>query len=834
MDVASRRPALVLALTVLLTAGAVVGVTRVEPQVDFVDAVPDHPGLGPYREMLERLDGVRFVAVYMAHDPSHASGDLRQDEGFDALVREQEDLTRFLEGRFPGAFSHSLSVYEGMKAGNHMLQKTATLGDPPEGSYSLPDDPLTWQAVRDRGLEEGDFDDVLAADGSSALALFFFTTKDNLEARELSGDVAAALDDWQPPEGATTDHQASGLLYSSHYTDERNAQDIPYWATVALAAVGIALLWVVRRPTNVLLALAGVAVATVWTFGALGWMGLRLSFLSLFLAPVVSGIGVDFAVHLLHRVEEERDAGTRHPVRRALCTTGPAVALAGVTTATGLATMLLVPAPLFSEIGGVAALGILFGLLAALTVVPALRTVLPGRRRPRRDRVGPTVARWARTVRRRPALPLAAVLLASLAATAVVATQTEVESGSAENEFPQDDPVIRLQHRIEEEYGAFQRAYLIVQGDMRDPEALQALWRASQDAAGLPLHRGASSVADLLLADEATDDGAADMALASVLEPAGQRPSETDRLPQTRAEAQDRLDALYEDPLWRTLAPFTITRDYDLAVVAITLEPWEDQAALRALRDALEALAAGIDADLAFHDVSAAGAPVNRAAVIEQTPWDVAIATLGAALAVGAVLAVAWRKRGASGLRVAGLATGIVLLAALWLLASVPLLDGAYDLLGTFNSATLTDMFLLAFAITVAVGVDDVVHIASRFWEARDRGLGRDAALREAFTHAGRAVTGTTATTFVAFAVLAGVYFLQSKNLAILTAAGVLYAYLLTMLLLPVVLGARAQTDSDAVRERSVRDGAAAKPPARRGAVPEPPAPRGALPERAG
>ena len=722
-DLPARHPWPALLVAALATLGAVAGVLRVEPEVDFVDTVPASDSVEAYREMVGRLDGIRFVAIYMAS----TGPDLRGD-GFDALVQEQGDLSIFLEARFPGAFGHQLSAWEAMRSGNYMLEKIATAGNPRDEAYSFPDDPVRYEAVKNQVLGDDTLDDVLARDGSSALMLFFFATEDNLEARHLSREVADALAQWQGA-SVTRDHAASGLLYSSQYTDERNGQDLRIWGLAALAAAGVAMLWVLRRPTHMAIAVTGMAVATAWAFGLTGWLGIRVSFLTLFLSPIVMGIGIDAAVHLLHRTQEGGDAG------RAARLIGPAILTAGLTTAAGLAVLLFVPNPLFAEIGGVAALGILMALLATYLVVLPLARLVPARR------AAPTKGiAWAAKPRVGALVVVAIVTLVA----ALAATGTTIESGSAENEFPQDDPVIQLQHRIESEYGAFQRAYLVVRGDISDPAALTALHEASRQASSLPLFREASSVADILLADEATDQGAVDIALAGILGPTPAAPTEESRLPQTRDEARQRLDGLFEDPLWRTIAPFTITRDYDLAVVAITLDPWQDQTALLALRDALEAQAEALQAQLPGHDVQAAGAPLNRAAVIEQTPTNLAFATIGTALVVAGILAIAWRRRGAEGLRIALAAGAMVLLAAGWLVGAVVGLDRIYEWTGTANNAVLSDMFLLAFAITVAIGVDDLVHVVTRTWQARDEG--HPEPLRDAFTHAGRAITGTTLT----------------------------------------------------------------------------------------
>ena len=115
-------------------------------------------------------------------------------------------------------------------------------------------------------------------------------------------------------------------------------------------------------------------------------------------------------------------------------------------------------------------------------------------------------------------------------------------------------------------------------------------------------------------------------------------------------------------------------------------------------------------------------------------------------------------------------------------------MDDAADAGAPANSAALTDIVLLAFAITISVGVDNLVHVAHRDWENRKAGLAAPEARMDALRHGGGAVVGTSLTTFVAFAVLSGVYFLQSKNLAILTALGVLYTTVLTVLLAPWIL----------------------------------------------
>lgn len=794
------RAALTLAVCLAACVAAVFGAARLEPEVDFLDTVPaDAPGLTAYRDLLERLDGVRFVAVHMPAKPGLPAGQLRSDAGFDALVLDQQDLTRHLDAAFPpGTFSHTLSVYEAMRAGHYMFQKVATAGNPPPSAYALPSDPVSQQRVRDD--VRGDTGrDVLAADGSSALLLVFLATKDPAEARSLAGAIEDEVATWaaqHPDQQRATSHpQSSGLLVASHAVDERNRSDLAFWGTASTVAVAVAMLVVVRRPTNVLVAVASLAAATLWTFGLLGALRVPVSFLTVFLAPLVTGVGVDYAVHLLQRYEEERqDGGSRRAaLATALRRNGPAVAVSAAVTAGGLLVLLGVPNPLFAQMGGVAALGIVLGLVASLTLAPALRSLLPERRgpTPRRDRFGATVAAIGSWSLRHPVVVFGLVGLVTVAAAFTALTQTTLPPGSSAEEVPADDPLVVLQQRIEREYGSFQRAYLVVEGDLAQPAALRALANATAAAGQLPLARQASSITDLLTADEATDQGLLDILVGA------SGTGDPDPLPKTPSEARADLDALFADPLWRLIAPFTITRDYTFAVVALQLDPVEERGGLVELRDALQAQANDLQASLGpKYEVAAVGAPLNRVAVVEQTADNVRLVITGVAAVVFVGLALVWIRRPA-GLRTAFFAVLVVLVATVWLLACIPALDGIYRLAALggapANTASLTDMFLLAFAITLSVGVDNLVHIAHRDWENRAAGLGAPAARLDALRHGGGAILGTSLTTFVAFALLSGVYFLQSKNLAILTAAGVAITTLLTLLLAPWILRARGR-----------------------------------------
>ncbi len=139
------------------------------------------------------------------------------------------------------------------------------------------------------------------------------------------------------------------------------------------------------------------------------------------------GLAVDYSLLVVHRFREELDRGVDpdEAVVRTMATAGRAVAFSGTAVAIGLGLLLFVPVPFVRSMGVGGLLVPLLSIAAALTLQPALLSLL-GRRGAAGRRTGKPVesgvwARLARSVMRRPKSILAAgtVLLLLLAAPAL-------------------------------------------------------------------------------------------------------------------------------------------------------------------------------------------------------------------------------------------------------------------------------------------------------------------------------------------------------------------------------------------------------------------------------
>ncbi|MBZ0112612.1 MAG: MMPL family transporter [Thermoanaerobaculia bacterium] len=157
--------------------------------------------------------------------------------------------------------------------------------------------------------------------------------------------------------------------------------DVSRLSLVSLGLVAGLFAWAFsswRRPLIVIVALA---ISLIVTLGVLSVFPGRLTLLSAFVGSILFGLGVDFGIHLIDRIEEIEsadgyDGGATLEAIRALA---PGLATGALTTASAFMVMTVSGFRGFAELGFAAAVAVLVSLTATVTLVPA---VLAGQRAP--------------------------------------------------------------------------------------------------------------------------------------------------------------------------------------------------------------------------------------------------------------------------------------------------------------------------------------------------------------------------------------------------------------------------------------------------------------------
>lgn len=141
-------------------------------------------------------------------------------------------------------------------------------------------------------------------------------------------------------------------------------------AWYSLAAIAVLVLLHFRSLTAVPLALLPVGLGTLWLVGLMGWRGVPFNPANIMTLPLVIGIGVTNGIHILNRFAEEGTPGMLSK------STGKAVLVSGLTTIAGFGSLMLADHQGIASLGFVMSVGVSTCMVAGLTCLPALLSLI--------------------------------------------------------------------------------------------------------------------------------------------------------------------------------------------------------------------------------------------------------------------------------------------------------------------------------------------------------------------------------------------------------------------------------------------------------------------------
>lgn len=141
-------------------------------------------------------------------------------------------------------------------------------------------------------------------------------------------------------------------------------------ALYALGATAIMVLIHFRSIICMFLSLLPVAMGAVWSVGVMGWFSLPFNPANIMTLPLVAGIGVTSGIHILNRFKEEGSAAFLS------MSTGKAVLVSGLTTIAGFGSLSVADHQGIESLGYLMSIGTLTCMIAALTFLPALISLL--------------------------------------------------------------------------------------------------------------------------------------------------------------------------------------------------------------------------------------------------------------------------------------------------------------------------------------------------------------------------------------------------------------------------------------------------------------------------
>ena len=146
-------------------------------------------------------------------------------------------------------------------------------------------------------------------------------------------------------------------------------------ATVALVLLSF------RRWRLRALTLLALVTGVAWMGGAMTLLHIRLNFLNFVALPITFGIGVDYAVNVMRRYQQEVDSGASgDPIEAAVQETGGAILVCSLTTIFGYSSLHTSANRALNSFGLAAVIGEVACVLAALVALSATLVLVERRR----------------------------------------------------------------------------------------------------------------------------------------------------------------------------------------------------------------------------------------------------------------------------------------------------------------------------------------------------------------------------------------------------------------------------------------------------------------------
>ena len=191
-----------------------------------------------------------------------------------------------------------------------------------------------------------------------------------------SAAAETVISSWResnPKAGAAPTITFAGGYAIAQEDESLTRRDLQISLLISLLGVNILFYLVFRQLRFLFLMILPLAMALIWTFGALQLIFGHVNILTGAFAAVLLGLGIDFAIHLLNlyvAAAHKQDQTTA--LHLALAKSGRAILMGGLTTAAAFFALSISSFRGFQELGIITGVGILACLTAMLVVLPAL------------------------------------------------------------------------------------------------------------------------------------------------------------------------------------------------------------------------------------------------------------------------------------------------------------------------------------------------------------------------------------------------------------------------------------------------------------------------------
>ena len=536
-----------------------------------------------------------------------------------------------------------------------------------------------------------------------------------------------------------------------------------------------------RKPSYFLLTILVFAFSCVWLFGTMALLGVSFNIIAVALLPLNIGLGVEYSVNILfnYRTELQRGRTPAEALRLSIKEVGVAIFLAWFTTFVAFLSFLTATIPPVRDFGVFLAIGISYTFIITMTFLMALRYIIDKRTpaiqvtsKKQTSSMTTVMSRVARLLlRHEKKVFLATILICLVMGTAV----TQLTSRFSMNQFiPQDNPSLQLYNKISVDFpfSSQDQEYILIEGDVATVQTLLGI-RSTHEKMNDDLYvarrsDGSTKTESIYtLIQQVVENNNSLIELFHIDEATG--------IPQTDADVEGFYDYFFSSPEFELQVAQVLHKDgneYTSAIVRVYVDLGSNR---EDMTKQFEQLKTELRDDLSdYGDATSVitGTLIITLSILKNMTESQIVSTGVCFILAAIMLSLIYRNP------ILGLITMIpVSVSIIWVLGTM------YFIGYTLNILTIT-----VTCITIGVGIDYACYITERFRFVADQTGDITKAVTETISRTGSAVLIAALSSIFGFGVLAFAPIPPQQQFGIITAITLIYAFITSILILPLVL----------------------------------------------
>jgi len=323
----------------------------IKTDVNYFDMVPEGiPEVEKYFEYADNFGGGTNVNMILIETEPQG---LTYPETIEAIYAMEEEM------RTIGVTATSIA--DALKEVNEVLERNTII-------EKLAEFASVEEIVFDRIAKEGLVND----DYSKTIVFIYFPvgiSTDELEelVNEIDAIISTTILPYNGHVSELTGQDAMNVEINNQLLDEQTRSMI-----IALLIVLAALIIIFNSTLWGFLTMTPVMFVLVWEPGFLVMLDIPLSVITISIASIMIGIGIDYGIHITERVKEEMAKGKakREAMEESIEKTGLSLIEAACTTIAGLSSVYFVDIPAIQQFGTIVIIMTVSSLVAAVFILP--------------------------------------------------------------------------------------------------------------------------------------------------------------------------------------------------------------------------------------------------------------------------------------------------------------------------------------------------------------------------------------------------------------------------------------------------------------------------------